>query len=113
MPRVERGGCPSFPIDRLEACPTSLYQASGATDGLTSPAIRGISYRHSHKCFLNGAVLLDKPAVAPTCQTVFTFENCFNLRLKMWDSEGRRVPRSTRGRRPFDGFYEPSPTSCC
>jgi hypothetical protein len=45
---------------------------------LTSPAIRGISYRHSQTCFLNGAALLGKPAVAPTCQTVITFENCYN-----------------------------------
>jgi len=33
-------GCPSFPIDRLEACPTRPYQASGAAAGLTSPAWR-------------------------------------------------------------------------
>jgi hypothetical protein len=29
---VATGICPSFPRDRLEACPTSLYQAVGATD---------------------------------------------------------------------------------
>jgi hypothetical protein len=72
-----RASCPSFPIDRLEACPTGLYEASGATAGSPSPAIRGISYAHSQKFVMNGVVLLDNPAVAPTCQSVITFENCY------------------------------------
>ncbi len=68
-----RASCPSFPIDRLEACPTTLYQASGATAG--SPS--SVFYRHSQKFLVNGVALLDKPAVAPTCQSVITSENCY------------------------------------
>jgi hypothetical protein len=72
-----RSSCPSFPMDRLETCPTSLYEASGATGG--SPS--SVSYTHSQKFVMNGVALLDKPTVAPTCQSVITFENCYNRHL--------------------------------
>jgi hypothetical protein len=72
-----RASCPSFPIDRLEACPTSLYQGSGATAGWPS----SVSYRHPHMFFLNGVPLLDKPAVAPTCQSAITFETWYSKRI--------------------------------
>ena len=34
--------------------------------------------------FLNGVALLDKPAVAPTCRSVITFENCYMILYMMW-----------------------------
>jgi hypothetical protein len=90
-----RASCPSFPIDRLEACSTGLYEASGATAG--SPS--SVSYTHSQKCFMNGVALLDKPAVAPTCQSLITFENCYRFSAGLlhmsWEKLSPRSPAKT------------------
>ncbi|MEW6352647.1 MAG: hypothetical protein AB1646_26675, partial [Thermodesulfobacteriota bacterium] len=37
-------------------------------------------YSDSQKLFPHGIALLGKPAVAPTNQSVITFENCYNYR---------------------------------
>jgi len=54
-PRRTRG-CPSFPRDRLEACPTSLYQAVGATAKTVSEFMvteGGVVAERHHRPFAN------------------------------------------------------------
>jgi hypothetical protein len=75
---ARNAGLPVIPNRQAGSLSHRLYEASGATAGSPSPAIRGISYAHSQKFVMNGVALLDNPAVATTCQSVITFENCYS-----------------------------------
>jgi len=92
--------------------PKTLYIAVGGIAGRLAPQPRALPnedlYSDSRKFCRNQITLLDKPAVAPTSESVNSFENSYSSCQKFYPIRGDELPTFVRKQESSNLFWVPA-----